>query len=105
MYRAERTGQSSMRKWVIAGVVMLSLLLVAAILLGPTLHRFVRERTQKALQTHFASTAEFSDFEVSLFPRLRVTIAGLVLRYRGRTDIPPLIQVKTVSMYAQLPAL
>jgi len=94
-----------MRKWVIAGVVVLSLLLVAAILLGPTLHGFVRERTQKALQTHFASTVEFSDFEVSLFPRLRVTITGLALRYKGRTDIPPLIQVQTVSMYAQLPAL
>ena len=95
-----------MRKWLIAGGIALLLLVVfAGVLLGPAMHSFVRERTQKALQAHFASTVEFSDFDVSLFPRLRVTITGLVLRHKGRTDIPPLIQVKTVSMYAQLPEL
>jgi hypothetical protein len=94
-----------MRKWIIAGSVVLLLLLVAAFLMGPTLHSFVRNRTQKVLQTHFASTVEFSDFDVSMFPRLRVTITGLVMRHKGRTDIPPLIEVKTVSIYAQLPEL
>jgi hypothetical protein len=95
-----------MRKWIVAGgAAVLFVLVVAGILLGPTLHRFVRDRTQKVLQTHFASTVEFSDFDVTMFPRLRVTITGLVLRHKGRTDIPPLIQVKTVSMYAQLPEL
>jgi hypothetical protein len=94
-----------MRKWIIAGSVVLLLLLVAAFLMGPTLHSFVRNRTQKVLQTHFASTVEFADFDVSMFPRLRVTITGLVLRHKGRTDIPPLIEVKTVSIYAQLPEL
>jgi hypothetical protein len=95
-----------MRRWIVVGVVaVLVVLVVAGILLGPTLHNFVRDRTQKVLQTHFASTVEFSDFDVTMFPRLRVTITGLVLRHNGRTDIPPLIQVKTVSMYAQLPEL
>ena len=95
-----------MRKWIVAGgAAVLFVLVVAGILLGPTLHRFVRDRTQKVLQTHFASTVEFSDFDVTMFPRLRVTITGLVLRHKGRTDIPPLIQVKTVSMYAQLPEM
>jgi len=94
-----------MRRWIIAGVVLLVLLLMTALLMGPTLHSFVRERTQKVLQTHFASTVEFSDFDVTMFPRLRVTITGLVLRHKGRTDIPPLIEVKTATMYAQLPEL
>jgi hypothetical protein len=95
-----------MRKWIAAGgVAVLSGVLVAGILLGPTLHNFVRARTRTVLETHFASSVEFSDFDVTLFPRLRVTITGLVLRHKGRTDIPPLIQVKTVSMYAQLAEL
>ncbi len=95
-----------MRKWMVAGVASVLLVLaVAGILLGPTLHRFVRDRTQKVLETHFASSVQFSDFDVTLFPRLRVTISGLVLRHKGRRDIPPLIQVRTVSMYAQLPDL
>jgi hypothetical protein len=95
-----------MRKWIVAGgAAILFVLVVVGILLGPTLHRFVRDRTQKVLQTHFASTVEFSDFDVTVFPRLHVTITGLVLRHNGRTDIPPLIEVKTVSMYAQLAEL
>src|SRR5271156_5836715 len=94
-----------MRKWMIAGVAVLLVLVVAGISLRPAMHRLVRERTQKVLATHFASTVDFSDFDVTLFPRLRVTITGLVLRHKGRTDIPPLIQVQTVSMYAQLPEL
>ncbi len=34
-----------------------------------------------------------------------MTITGLVLRHKGRTDIPPLIQVREVSMSANLPSL
>ncbi len=94
-----------MRKWMIAGAVAVLLLVLAVFLLGPTMHRFVRARTQKVLETHFASTVEFSDFEVTLFPRLHLTITGLVLRHNGRTDIPPLIQIQKVSMYAQLAGL
>ena len=95
-----------MRKWILAGgAAILFVLVVAGTLLGPTLHRFVRDRTQKVLQTHFASTVEFTDFDVTMLPRLRVTITGLVLRHKGRTDIPPLIEVKTVLMYAQLAEL
>src|ERR1700689_1057415 len=102
----EPSGEGFMRKWVIAGVAaVLVLLAIAGVLLGPAMHSFVRARTQKVLETHFASSVEFSDFDVTLFPRLRVTITGLVLRHKGRTDIPPLIQVQTVTMYAQVPAL
>jgi hypothetical protein len=98
-------GEGFMRKWMIAGAAVLLVLVVAGISLGPAMHRFVRDRTQTVLAAHFASTVEFSDFQVTMFPRLRVTISGLVLRHKGRTDMPPLIEVKTVSMYAQLPGL
>src|ERR1700721_2183446 len=95
-----------MRKWIVAGgAAVLCAVVVAGILLGPTLHNFIRARTEKVLETHFASSVEFSDFDVTLFPRLRVTITGLVLRHKGRIDIQPLIQVKTVSMYAPLAEL
>ena len=77
-------------------------LVAAGFLLRANIHALVRERMQKVLATHFASTVEFSDFDVTMFPRMHVTITGLVLRHKGRTDIPPLIEVKTVSMYAQL---
>ena len=94
-----------MRKWLIAGAVGLVLLVAAGFFLRSNIHGLVRARLQKVLATHFASTVEFSDFDVTMFPRMHVTITELVLRHKGRTDIPPLIEVKTVSMYAQLPEL
>jgi hypothetical protein len=93
------------RKWIIAGAIVFLLIIIALFAIGPSIHVLIRERTEKILQTHFASKVEFSDFDVTLFPRVRVTITELVLRHKGRTDIPPLIQVREVSMYANLPSL
>jgi hypothetical protein len=98
-------GEKVMRKWIIAVALVLVLLVAAGFLLRANIHAFVRERMQKVLATHFASTVEFSDFDVTMFPRMHVTIAGLVLRHKGRTDIPPMIEVRTVSIYAQLAGL
>ncbi len=94
-----------MRKWIIASIVASLLILIALFALRPTIETLVRKWTLKGLQAHFASNVEFSDFEVALFPRVHVTITELVLRYKGRTDIPPLIQVRMISMYANLPSL
>jgi hypothetical protein len=91
-----------MRKWtLILGFVFLSILL-ALWGLGSRIHAMVRERAQTILQTHFASKVEFSNFEVSLYPRARLTIRQLALRHHGRTDIPPLIQVRAVTMTANV---
>ncbi|MGH9679455.1 MAG: AsmA-like C-terminal region-containing protein, partial [Candidatus Acidiferrales bacterium] len=46
------------------------------------------------------SQVEFSDFKISFLPRVHLTITGLVLRHRGRTDIPPLFQIQKLSLYA-----
>jgi hypothetical protein len=98
-------GEKVMRKWMIGCAIVLLLLLAAGFLLRPNIHAVVRERLQKVLATHFASTVEFSDFDVTMFPRMHMTVTGLVLRHKGRRDILPLIEVKTVSMYAQLAGL
>lgn len=74
------------------------LLLLALYTQQARIHELVRERTEKMLQTHFASKIEFSDFDVVLFPRVQVTISGLVLRHKGRTDIPPLVQIRRLAM-------
>ncbi len=93
-----------MRKSAIIAVSLL-LILTCVYGLGSRLHGVIRERTMKILQTHFESKVEFSDFKVSLFPRVLVTITGLVMRHKGRTDIPPLIQIQQVSMYGNILSL
>jgi hypothetical protein len=91
-----------MRKWIIIFGAVLLLFVLARYVLGPRIQANVRDRTERVLKTHFASKIEFSSFEVSLYPRIHVTISQLVLRHHGRTDIPPLIQIHTLSMDANL---
>ena len=53
------------------------------------------DRVESYLQHRFESDVHFSDFSISLLPRVSGTISHLELRHKGRTDIPPLIQVAT----------
>jgi hypothetical protein len=99
-----------MRKWIIGATLAIVLVLVLApaialYVLRPKIHAILRSRVETVLRTHFASDVEISDFSVSLLPRIHVTIAGLVLRHKGRTDIPPLIEVRKVSMDADIASL
>src|SRR5271156_1319796 len=96
-----------MRKWIIVAVVVV---LALGIFIGlqqarPRIHSYLHERAMNILQTHFASDVQFTDFQVTLLPRARVSITGLSLRYKGRTDIPPLIQASEVTVEASLPNL
>jgi hypothetical protein len=86
----------------IAGVGTLLLIpALVLIALAPKIKNTVRDRIEAALSAHFASTILVSDFQVALFPRAHVTIRGLVMRHRGRTDIPPLVEVREISIYAK----
>ena len=94
-----------MRKLLIATAVILGLVvvaIVAAFAFRPQIHSIAREQMRKVLETHFASKVEFSDFDITMFPRIHVTVTGLVLRHKGRTDIPPLIEIREVSAYANV---
>lgn len=98
-----------MRKALIAlGILVGGAVLTAAFLLyiyAPRLKREARLRTQDYLQQRFKSAVEFSDFHISLYPVVHITIEGLTLRHEGRTDIPPLLQVKEIALTAELASL
>jgi len=51
----------------------------------------------RALKETYASDLELRRFGVALFPRIRITGEGLVFRYQGRIDVPPLISVEKFS--------
>ena len=83
---------------------------VAGILLGlcsgPLLFiylgaRNIDDRTRqwvvRELATRFDSQVELQSLHVETTPRMQVTGEGLTLRYRGRTDVPPLIQIARFS--------
>ena len=91
-----------MRRWlIISGVLVL---VSGILLLGLTsrLKRRVRERAVSTLRDRFDSEVEFRTFHVLMFPRILIWGEGLTLRYKGRADLPPLIQVKKFSAQAGL---
>ncbi len=98
-----------MRKWIaaagIALVVVFLALLVALHFMAPKLRAMVRQTTQDYLQSRFESSVDYRNFEVSLYPQIRVSVQGLVLRHQGRTDIPPLIEVRSLSFSTSLGSL
>lgn len=90
-----------MRKWVvwlsaiaIAGVGGVLILIYG---LGPGLRAAVQNRTEIYFRAQFKSSVQIDDFHVSVFPRVHVALDGLVLRHEGRTDVPPLIEVRRVT--------
>jgi len=61
---------------------------------------FTREWVVEALSQKFQSDVELASLRVGVFPRMEVVGEGLVLRHKGRTDVPPLIQIKKFRFVA-----
>src|ERR1700735_1770534 len=92
-----------MRRWLTVVVVIFVLGIVALVALGPAIKTEIRTRTEAYLRARFQSDVQFSHFDIYLFPRPRITIDNLRLRLKGRTDVPPLIQIQRVSFTASVP--
>ena len=81
----------------------MTLLLIASALLVEQATRrtpFVRRQAVAALNDKFDSKVEIERLQVSGFPRPEVTGGGIVARYHGRTDVPPLLAVSSFSASA-----
>jgi AsmA-like C-terminal region len=62
----------------------------------------IRLSVTNALSAHFQSDVQLDTLQIRLFPILRVTGRGLTLRYHGRQDVPPLLQMASFSFTAGL---
>jgi hypothetical protein len=90
-----------MRRWlVVAGAACGILGLVAWLAVGPLVSPGFEEKVREVLAQYFGGQADLQGLRVTIFPRPRVTGEGFVLRHRGRTDIPPLVQVARFSASA-----
>jgi hypothetical protein len=92
------------RGWLSIAVLFAALL---AILLSvfTRLTPHVRDLAVKALNERFDSETEIATLQVSIFPRPEVSGTGLLVRYKGRRDVPPLITIKSFSASAGLAGL
>ena len=90
-----------MRRW-LAGMALLVLAVVvgvaglAAIYL-PSASELVRTRVIAELNRDLESEVDVESLEMSLRPSPRVALHGLVMRHKGRRDVPPLIHVRSLT--------
>jgi hypothetical protein len=99
-----------LRKWLLIGASVVVLLFVTLYVIGvaviaPKLREGARQRTQDYLSKKFKSTVEIADFHLTVFPRIRVEVDGIVLHHEGRTDLPPLISMEKATFGANFSGL
>jgi hypothetical protein len=92
------------RVWLPIAFALLLLLGLAG-LIGWRLTPYLRDRVVAALADRFDSQVSLTSLRVIWSPRLGVTGEGLVIRHRGRTDVPPLIELQHFAADASLPGL
>jgi hypothetical protein len=82
---------SRVRPWAFAAIGVIVAATVALTVIGQHLSPLVRKQIIQALKDTYESEVTLKHLEVRLFPLIHADGEGLVLRYRGRTDLPPLI--------------
>ena len=89
------------RRWLTAiGITLGLLAIIGWMAVGPLLSPHFERHVRETLATYFGGQADLRDIQVSIFPSPRVTGEGFVLRHRGRTDVPPLVQIERFAASA-----
>lgn len=101
-----------MRRWTVALAVLVGALVALAIavvvtlhLMAPRLRAMIQDEAHYYLQTHFSSSVQFQSLDIDFYPRVHVVVNGVVMRHNGRTDIPPLFQMRRVTFNSTLLSL
>jgi AsmA-like C-terminal region len=99
------------RKWwlllaIPAAAVFLLIFLAAYVYFWPhAIEDRIRRSVKQALSVRFRSQVELATLKIKVLPMLSVTGEGLILRYHGRSDVPPLIQLEKFSFTVEISAL
>jgi hypothetical protein len=90
--------------WVIA-IVLSVLIALATIAAVGSRSSVLRRLVVETLAERLDSEVELSALSVGLFPTVRVSGAGLVVRHKGRRDVPPLISIRRFQFESGLSGL
>ncbi|HWG58908.1 MAG TPA: AsmA-like C-terminal region-containing protein [Candidatus Acidoferrales bacterium] len=94
-----------MRKVLAFLAIAIIAVVIAGIVFGAALKSSVRRRTERYLSARFASQVQFSHFDIHVYPHIRLTFDNVTLRHHGRRDVPPLIEMKQLSITASIAGL
>lgn len=85
------------KRWLILASGVLLVIGAILITVGARLSSLTREWVIRALKERYQSDARLGQFNISFFPVIRATGRDLVVRYKSRTDVPPLISIQRFS--------
>jgi len=102
-----RSARSMVRKtWLLAvfgAIVLFFLALGGLVFLQPhNIENRIRRAVTEALEDRFKSAVKLKAVHIHLLPTPIVTAEELAVRYHGRSDVPPLIQVQKFSFHLGL---
>lgn len=93
------------QRWRIASLVMVGLVVATIIAIAirfPLTSDALRARVEGALSSRLESTVELERLRIRLFPRLQASGSGLIVHYRDRRDLPPLVSIGEFAVDADL---
>jgi hypothetical protein len=93
------------RPWMIATYVILAFLIGVVIGMTRSFDSYARKWIISALETRYQSGVEMGEFHASLLPSPHATISDLKLRMNKRTDLPPFVSVRRLTVEGSLLAL
>lgn len=89
------------RNWILAIlVILISAVAVVVMIFVRESNPYLRKRAIELLSEKLNGEVELDKFEASAFPSLQVHGSGLIVRYQGRTDVPPLISIREFTARA-----
>jgi AsmA-like protein len=94
-----------LRRSLIACGVIFVIFVAAAVTLTIRERGRLKEYLVTALSERFHSDVQIRDITVYVYPRVYVVAHGISLRFHGRTDVPPLMTMETLTLSANLGAL
>jgi hypothetical protein len=86
--------------WLIVTVILLGALVGGGVMLIRERAPLTRQWVVAALEDRYRSKVEIKSFEAALFPRPSAVAEGLAFREGGRTDIPPFITMRRLTVEA-----
>src|SRR5688572_30273557 len=91
------------RLWIIlAALGVLAVFVIAALLSVPIRSETLRARVIALLSDQLESEVTIESLEGRVFPRVGVSGGGVVIRQKGRTDVPPLITIERFEIRGSL---
>jgi hypothetical protein len=85
--------------WIAAGVfvTLAAIVWIVIVRFQPVARQYVIS----TLQERYKSEVELGNFQISLFPLVHATGDNLVLRWGGRKDLPPMIEIRRFTIEAR----